>query len=76
MSFPCLPPTSSGFVVSVSLVEASRLLSGSSKAPALPVLVNWFHNPVDPWVPTDSLVLGVDQDDLVVFVGRVLINPV
>ena len=76
MPLPGLPPASSSFVVSVSLVEAPRLLSGSSKTPALPVLVNWFHNPVDPWVPADSLVLGVDQDDLIIFVSRVLIDPV
>lgn len=33
-------------------------------------------NPVDAGVAADGLVLGVDEDDLVVLVGRVLVDPV
>ena len=33
-------------------------------------------DPVDAWVAADGLVLGVDEDDLEVLVGRVLVDPV
>ena len=33
-------------------------------------------DPVDAGITADSLVLRVDQDDLVVLVGRVLVDPV
>lgn len=33
-------------------------------------------DPADTRVATDGLVLGVDKDDLVVLVGRVLVDPV
>jgi hypothetical protein len=38
--------------------------------------VDRVGDPVDAGVAADSLVLGVDQDDLEVLVGRVLVNPV
>lgn len=33
-------------------------------------------DPVDASIGADGLVLGVDEDDLVVLVGRVLVDPV
>ena len=39
-------------------------------------LVHTVADPVDAGVPADGLVLGVDEDDLVVLVGRVLVDPV
>lgn len=39
-------------------------------------LVDRVDDPVDAGIATDSLVLGVDQDDFKVLVGRVLVNPV
>ena len=39
-------------------------------------LVNRLDNPIDPWVTTNSLVLWINEDNLEVFVGRVLIDPV
>lgn len=41
-----------------------------------PYLVNGFDDPVDARVTTDGLVLRVDEDDFVVFVSRVLVDPV
>lgn len=35
-----------------------------------------LDDPVDAGIAADGLVLGVDQDDLVVFVGGVLVDPV
>jgi hypothetical protein len=39
-------------------------------------LVNRIDDPVDAGILADSLVLGVDEDDLVVLVGRILVDPV
>lgn len=38
--------------------------------------MNGVTDPVDAGITTDGLVLGVDKDDLVVLVGRVLVDPV
>lgn len=38
--------------------------------------MNWVDDPVDPRISADGLVLRVDQDDLEVFVGGVLVDPV
>lgn len=38
--------------------------------------MNWVDDPVDPSIFTDSLVLRVDEDDLEVFVGGILVDPV
>jgi hypothetical protein len=38
--------------------------------------VDWLHDPVDAGITTDGLVLWVDEDDLVVLVCRVLVDPV
>ena len=35
-----------------------------------------FDDPVDARIAANGLVLRVDEDDLEVFVGRVLVNPV
>lgn len=39
-------------------------------------LVNRIDDPVDTWVTTDDFVLRIDEDDLKVLVGRILIDPV
>lgn len=38
--------------------------------------MNRVADPVDAGIPADGLVLGVDEDDLEVLVGRVLVDPV
>ena len=38
--------------------------------------MNGLCDPVDARVTADGLVLGVDEDDLEVLVGRVLVDPV
>jgi len=60
----------------VSLSDGPGLLPSGGEAPHLPVLVDGVDDPVDTGVLPDGLVGGVDQDDLVVFVGRVLVDPV
>jgi hypothetical protein len=60
----------------VALAQSTRLLAGSSEATRLAVLVNWLDDPVDAGITADGLVLGIDEDDLKVLVGRVLVDPV
>jgi hypothetical protein len=76
LPLPRLSPSSLGVVVSVTLVEPSALLARSSKTTHFAVLVHGVDDPVDAGVETNGLVLGVDKDDFVVLVGRVLIDPV
>jgi len=60
----------------VALVETTRLLASGGEAAHLAVLVHGLDDPVDAGVLADGLVLGVDEDDLEVLVGRVLVDPV
>ena len=60
----------------MALVEATGLLAGGGETTSLAVLVNGVDDPVDARVDADGLVLGVNEDDLVVLVGRVLVDPV
>lgn len=76
LPLPGVPPASLGVVVAVALVETSALLAGSSQTTHLAVLVDWLDDPVDAGIAADGLVLWVDEDDLVVLVGGVLVDPV
>lgn len=73
---PGLPPAGSGLVVSVSLAKTTALLASGGEATALAVLVDGVDDPVDAGIATDGLVGGVNKDDFVVLVGRVLVDPV
>ena len=76
MALPGLSAAGAGLVVAVALVEAAGLLAGGGEAAGLAVLVDGVDDPVDAGVLADGLVLGVDEDDLVVLVGGVLVDPV
>ena len=76
MALPGLAAAGAGLVVAVALVEAAGLLAGGGEAAGLAVLVDGVDDPVDAGVLADDLVLRVDEDDLVVLVGRVLVDPV
>ncbi len=73
---PGLPATGTGLVVAVALVETAGLLAGGGEATGLAVLVDRVDDPVDARILADGLVGGVDEDDLVVLVGGVLVDPV
>jgi hypothetical protein len=73
---PGLPPASSGVVVLVATSKTTGLLAGGGKTTRLAVLVDGLDDPVDTGIAADGLVLGVDEDDFVVLVGRVLVDPV
>lgn len=76
MALPGLSAASAGLVVAVALVETAGALAGGGEATGFAVLVDGVDDPVDTGVLADGLVLGVDEDDLVVLVGRVLVDPV
>ena len=38
--------------------------------------MNWLDDPVDAGVTADGFMLGVNENDFVVFVGRILVDPV
>ena len=76
MSLPGLSPASSCLVVSVTLAQTTRLLASSSETPGFAVLVNGVDDPADARVAADGLVLRVNEDNLEVFVGGVLVDPV
>ncbi|KAH3665931.1 hypothetical protein OGAPHI_004120 [Ogataea philodendri] len=74
-----LPSVSSsllGLVEQVTLLDTSGLLSNSSKTSGFSVLVDRVGDPVVSSVSSDGLVLWVNTNDLVVLVGRVLVDPV
>ena len=76
MALPGLSAASLGLGVAVALVETARLLAGGGKTAGLAVLVDGVDDPADAGVAADGLVLGVDEDDLEVLVGGVLVDPV
>lgn len=60
----------------MTFVETARLLAGSSEPTSFTVLVDRLDDPVDARITADSLVLGINENDLVVLVGGVLVDPV
>jgi hypothetical protein len=60
----------------MALIETARLLASGSKATGLTVLVDWVDDPVNAGIGADGLVLGIYENDFVVFVGRILVDPV
>ena len=58
------------------LVQSTALLARGGQTTHLAVLVHGVDNPVDAGVAADGLVLRIDEDDLVVFVRTVLVDPV
>lgn len=76
MPLPSLPPAGGGLVVLVATVDATALAAGGGETTGLAVLVDRVDDPVDAGIAADGLVLRVDEDDLVVLVGAVLVDPV
>jgi hypothetical protein len=63
-------------VVTVALAQPTVLLADARETTGLATLVNGVHDPVDACVSADSLVVRVDEDNLVVLVHAVLVDPV
>ena len=68
------PGSSNGLVEPVSLSKRPGLSSGRGETPHFSVLVNGVDDPVDAGIVSDDLVGRIDENNLVVFVGRVLKN--
>jgi len=65
-----------GVVVAAAFSETTVMFSDTGKTTSLPALVYRLGNPVNPWVTANGFVIGIDEDDLVIFVDTVLVNPV
>lgn len=76
VALPGLAATGGGVVEAVTLSETTGLLAGGGEATRLAVLVDGGDDPVDAGIAADGLVLRVDEDDLEVLVGGVLVDPV
>jgi len=76
VSLPGLSATSSCLVESMTFAQTTRLLAGSGKTTGFAVLVDWLDDPVDARIAADGLVLRINEDNLIVLVGRVLVDPV
>ena len=76
MSLPGLSSASSRLVVSVTLAQTTRLLASSGETSRFAVLVDGVDDPVDASIAADGLVLRVNENNLEVLVGRVLVDPV
>ena len=63
-------------VVAVTLSDSAVLDSGGGKSTRLAALVNRGGDPVDLGVAADGLVRRVNEDDLVVLVDTILVDPV
>jgi len=63
-------------VVAAALAQATVLLADASEATGLAVLVHGLGDPVDPGVAADGLVIGINENDLIVLVNAVLVDPV
>ncbi|KAH9862521.1 hypothetical protein IAQ61_009938 [Plenodomus lingam] len=73
---PCLSPSCSRVVVLVTTSKTTALLAGGGKTTALAVLVDGLDDPVDAGITANGLVLGIDENDFVILVRRVLVDPV
>lgn len=56
--------------------QASVLLPSRSESTKLPVLVHRVADPIDSWILANGLVCSINQDNLKIFVSRILIKPV
>ena len=63
-------------VVTIALAEATVLLANAGKTASLAPLVDGVDDPVDPGITANRLVVGVNEDNLVVLVHTVLVDPV
>ena len=59
-----------------SLPEPSALAAGRSESASLAVLHDGLADPVDARIVADSHVLRIDENNLIVLVGGILVDPV
>jgi len=76
VSLPGLSSASSCLVISVTFAQTTRLLASCGETSRFAVLVDGVDDPANARIAADGLVLRVDENDLEVLVGGVLVNPV
>ena len=76
MTLPSLSAASSRLVELVTPAQTPVLLSCGSQTSQLAMLVNGVDDPIDTGITSNGFVLWVHQDNLVVLVGRILVDPV
>lgn len=68
--------SSNGLRESISLADTSGALASGSKSAHLTMLHDSLADPVDLGVTSDGIVIGINENDLKVLVGRILGHPV
>ena len=63
---PCLSATTPAIVITMTFIQATRLLASRCEATSFAVFVDRIDDPIDARVTTDSLVLRVDENNPVV----------
>ena len=76
MALPGLPSARRRLIEAVALAQPSRLLARSREPARLAMLVHRVNDPIDTGVAPDGFVLGVNEDDFVVLVRAILVDPV
>jgi len=63
-------------VVAISLAKTTVLFSDAGETTSFSPFVDWVSDPVDSCVTTNSFVIWVDQDNLIILINTVLVDPV
>ena len=72
----CAARTTDRVVELVALAKAAALPACRHQPPHLPVLADWFGDPLGVRVSSDSLMEWISEDNLKKFVRRIFTNPV
>ena len=67
--------TTNGGVEPVALPKATALAASRCQPSHLPVLVDWFGAPPGVWIPSDSLMQWINEDNLREFICGIVTNP-
>jgi len=63
-------------VVATAFSETTVLFSDAGETASLPALVHRLGDPVDSRIAANGLVIGVNENDFIIFVDTILINPI
>lgn len=72
----CTARTTNSMVELVALSKATALAACRCQPAHLPVLVDWFGDPLGVRIPSDSLMEWINEDNLKEFVCGIFTNPV
>lgn len=72
----CTARTTNSVVEFVALPKATALAAGRCQPSHLPVLVDWFGDPLGVRISSDSFMEWINEDNLKEFVRGIFTNPV